>query len=184
MAHVGLGRFAGREPALHFRDVALWITCEGLQTSGAAEGVLALGPLESEAVFALLGDVDNHVADRIEHLCAGVHFFKRSPPTGVAIITHPRTGFRDRLARCRVRYVDQVAGGPWDRAGVDRETWYAARTMAAAIRETVRLSLDPSENEALPSDHQRLGEYADDLVKLVERGDPETIAMLLRRGAR
>ena len=32
--------------------------------------------------------------------------------------------------------------------------------------------------------YQRLGEYADDLVKLVERGDPETIAMLLRRGSR
>jgi hypothetical protein len=81
--------------------------------------------------------------------------------------------------------VEQVAGGPWDRAGVDRETWYAARMMAAAIRETVRLALDPTEaNEALPADHRRLGEYADDLMKAVEHGDPETVAMLLRRAPR
>jgi hypothetical protein len=83
-----------------------------------------------------------------------------------------------------VRHVEQVSGGPWDRAGVDRETWFAARVMAVAIRETVRLALDPSENEALPSDHRRLGEYADDLVTAVENGDPETVAMLLRRAPR
>jgi hypothetical protein len=81
-----------------------------------------------------------------------------------------------------VRCVEQVAGGPWDRAGVSRETWYAARMMAAAIRETARLALAPTEkNEALPSDHQRLGEYADRLVSAVEDGDPETVAMLVRR---
>jgi hypothetical protein len=80
--------------------------------------------------------------------------------------------------------VKQVTDGPWDRAGVDRETWYAARMMAAAIRETVRLALDPSENEALPSDHRRLGEYADDLVSAVESGDPETVRMLVRRSPR
>jgi hypothetical protein len=76
-------------------------------------------------------------------------------------------------------------GGPWDRAGVDRETWYAARMMAVAIRETARLSLDSTdENEALPADHERLGAYADDLVAAVENGDPETVAMLLRRQPR
>jgi len=75
-----------------------------------------------------------------------------------------------------------VAGGPWDRAGVDRETWYAVRMMAAAIRETARLPIDQTEkNEALPADHERLGEYADRLVRAVEDGDPETVAMLLRR---
>lgn len=85
----------------------------------------------------------------------------------------------------KVPDVEQVAGGPWDRAGVDREAWYAARMMAAAIRETVRLALDPTaDNEASPSDHRRLGEYADDLVSAVENGDPETIAMLLRRTPR
>lgn len=84
-----------------------------------------------------------------------------------------------------MRNVEQVAGGPWDRAGVSRETWYAVRMMAVAIRETARLALDPTErNEALPSDHERLGEYADRLVSAVEDGDPETVAMLLRRQAR
>ena len=75
-----------------------------------------------------------------------------------------------------------MAAGPWDRAGVDRETWYAVRMMAVAIRETARLPIDPTEkNEALPADHQRLNEYADRLVSAVEDGDPETVAMLLRR---
>jgi len=84
-----------------------------------------------------------------------------------------------------VRNVEQVAGGPWDRAGVDRETWYAARMMAVAIRETARLALASTEqNEALPSDHERLGEYADRLVSAVEDGDPETVAMLLRHQSR
>lgn len=81
--------------------------------------------------------------------------------------------------------MEQTSSGPWDRAGVDRETWYAARMMAAAFRETVRLALAPAdESEALPSDHERLGEYADDLVSAVENGDPETVAMLLRRQPR
>jgi hypothetical protein len=81
--------------------------------------------------------------------------------------------------------VEQLAGGPWNRAGVDRETWYAARMKAVAIRETARLALDPTErNEALPSDYERLGDYADRLVSAVEDGDPETVAMLLRRQSR
>ena len=80
--------------------------------------------------------------------------------------------------------MEQVAGGPWDRAGVDRERWYAARMMAAAIRETVRLALDPTDNEALPSDHERLTAYADELLSAVDNGDPETVAMLLRRQPR
>lgn len=85
----------------------------------------------------------------------------------------------------KVRHVEQVAGGPWDRAGVDRETWYAARMIAVAIQETVRLALDPTDhNEASPADHERLGEYADNLLSAVERGDPETVAMLLRRQSR
>ena len=79
--------------------------------------------------------------------------------------------------------VEQLASGPWDRAGVDREAWFAARVLAAAIRETVRLALDPTA-EASPSDHERLGQYADDLVSAVEKGDPETVAMLLRRAPR
>ena len=78
-----------------------------------------------------------------------------------------------------------MAGGPWDRAGVDRETWKAVRMMAMAIRETVRLPVAPTvKDEALPSDHERLGEYADRLVSAVEDGDPETVAMLLRRQSR
>jgi hypothetical protein len=57
--------------------------------------------------------------------------------------------------------------------------------MAMAFRETARLALAPTEkNEALPLDHQRLGEYADRLVSAVEDGDPETVAMLLRRQTR
>lgn len=75
-----------------------------------------------------------------------------------------------------------MAGGPWERAGVDRETWFAVRMMAAAIRQTARLPIDPAEKHgALPADHERLGEYADRLVRAVEDGDPETVAMLLRR---
>jgi hypothetical protein len=93
--------------------------------------------------------------------------------------------FSTDAARRKVRNVEQMAGGPWDRAGVDRETWYAVRMMAVAIREMVRLPIDPNEkNEALPSDHERLGEYADRLVSAVEDGDPETVAMLLRRQSR
>jgi len=93
--------------------------------------------------------------------------------------------FSKGAARRKVRNVEQVAGGPWDRAGVDRETWYVVRMMAVAFRETVRLPIDPTErNEALPADHQRLGEYADRLVSAVEDGDPETVAMLLRRQSR
>src|SRR5919198_5282354 len=105
-------------------------------------------------------------------------------PFGVARSSHPRTGFPRHPPPRTFRPVKQVTDGPWDRAGVDRETWYAARMMAAAIRETVRLALDPSENEALPSDHRRLGEYADDLVSAVESGDPETVRMLVRRSPR
>ena len=90
--------------------------------------------------------------------------------------------FSRATARRKVRNVEQVAGGPWERAGVDRETWFAVRMMAAAIRETARLPIDPAEkNGALPADHERLGEYADCLVRAVEDGDPETVAMLLRR---
>ena len=78
-----------------------------------------------------------------------------------------------------------MAGGPWDRAGVDRETWYAVRMKALAIRESARLPIDPTEkDEALPADHERLGEYADRLVLAVDDGDPETVAMLLRRQTR
>ena len=81
--------------------------------------------------------------------------------------------------------MERMAGGPWDRAGVDRETWYAARMLAVAIRETARLPIDPTEkNEVLPADHERLAEYADELVSAVEDGDPETVAMLLRRQSR
>ena len=84
-----------------------------------------------------------------------------------------------------MRNVKQEGGEPWDRAGVDRETWNAVRMMAIAIRETARLPIDPMvENEVLPADHERLGEYADRLVSAVEVGDPETVAMLLRRQSR
>jgi len=93
--------------------------------------------------------------------------------------------FSKATARRKVRNVEQVTGGPWDRAGVDRDTWNAVRMMAVAIRETARLPIDPSEkDEALPADHQRLGEYAERLVSAVEDGDPETVAMLLRRQTR
>src|SRR5439155_27033014 len=71
--HARLGGFSGREPPFDLGDVALWITCERPETSGAAEGVLALWPLEDEALFALLGDVHDHVADRVEHLSISVH---------------------------------------------------------------------------------------------------------------
>jgi hypothetical protein len=81
--------------------------------------------------------------------------------------------------------MEQMAGGPWDRAGVDRETWYAARIMAVAIRETARLPIAPTEtNEVVPADHERLADYAEHLVSAVENGDPETVAMLLRRKSR
>jgi hypothetical protein len=107
-----------------------------------------------------------------------------APPVGVAEVSHPRTVVSAVAGSRKVRTV-KLVGGPWDRAGVDRETWYAARMMAVAIRETARLALAPTEmNEALPSDHKRLGEYADRLVSAVEDGDPETLAMLLPRQSR
>ena len=86
--------------------------------------------------------------------------------------THPRTF-------TRIEIVHRVRGFALSEAALADAVRLSAEKYCS-----VRLSLDPSENEALPSDHQRLGEYADDLVKLVERGDPETIAMLLRRGSR
>jgi hypothetical protein len=93
--------------------------------------------------------------------------------------------FSTGLSRRKVHDVEQVAGGPWERAGVDRETWFAVRMMAVAIRETARLPIEPTEkNEVLPADHERLGEYADRLVSAVDDGDPETVAMLLRRQSR
>ena len=67
---------------------------------------------------------------------------------------------------------------------MDRENWYAARRMAVALRETVHMALDPSSNEASSADHQRLEDYADELLSAVEKGDPETVAMLLRRAPR
>ena len=68
---------------------------------------------------------------------------------------------------------------------MDRETWYAVRMMAVAIRETARLPIRPTEHgDELPADHERLCEYAEELVRAVENGDPETVAMLLRRQAR
>src|SRR5439155_1579219 len=68
--HARLGGFSGREPPFDFGDVALWITCERPETSGAAECVLALWPLEGEALFALLADVHDHVAEGVGELGA------------------------------------------------------------------------------------------------------------------
>jgi len=81
--------------------------------------------------------------------------------------------------------MEQRGGAPWDRAGVDRQTWAVAHTMAVALRETARLALAPADyNEASPDDHRLLEEYAELLVRAVEGGDPEIVAMLLRRGPR
>src|SRR6267378_6118811 len=65
-----------REPALHFRYVAFRIFCELFKTSAAAEGVFALGSLHGEPLLALLGDVDDHVAHRVEHLSLVRHSSK------------------------------------------------------------------------------------------------------------
>ena len=79
----------------------------------------------------------------------------------------------------------QVASGPWNRAGVDPETWRDAHTRAVALRETTRLTLAAADdNEASPDDHDLLCAYADILVRAVEHGDPEIVAMLLRRASR
>jgi hypothetical protein len=183
--------FPSRDPTLNLRYVAFRIFCEFLKTPGSAECVLALGTFDGEALLPLFREVDDHVADRIEHLSFVRHSSKVAelrdfPPVGVAEISHPCTGFSTAAARRKVRNVDQVVGGgPWDRAGVDRETWYAVRMMAVAIRETARLPMDPSgDSDGLPADHERLGEFADRLVSAVEAGDPETVAMLLRRQSR
>ena len=78
-----------------------------------------------------------------------------------------------------------MADGPWERAGVDRETWYAVRMMAMAIRETARLPIDPTaKDEALPADHERLGEYADRLLSARPLLGPATPATGLRRARR
>ena len=46
------------------------------------------------------------------------------------------------------------------------------------------LALADCEELSVAVDHERLGEYADRLVSAVEHGDPETVAMLLRRQSR
>lgn len=66
--HVRLRGLPGSEPTLDFGYVAFRIFCEFFETSGATEGVLALRSLEGEATLTLLGDVHDHVADRIEDL--------------------------------------------------------------------------------------------------------------------
>src|SRR5438552_272215 len=67
-SHARRRRFSGHEPSLDFRYVAFRVSCESFETSGSAERVLALWSLDGEAPLALLGDVHNHVADRVEHL--------------------------------------------------------------------------------------------------------------------
>src|SRR5438105_6564043 len=117
-----IGR-TGREPALDGRDVALWVLCEGLETTAATEGVLAVTALDGQAPFSLLGDVDDHAADRVEHL-AVTHSLRRlaGPPIGVARITHlvrgsrARRGAADRAtgSRCRADHgtVPVLTGRP------------------------------------------------------------------------
>ena len=68
---------------------------------------------------------------------------------------------------------------------MDPETWRDAHTKAVALRETTRLTLAAADdNEASPDDHELLCAYADILVRAVEHGDPEIVAMLLRRAPR
>src|SRR5258705_11646759 len=62
-----------RQPRFDLRYVAFRIFGELLETSGATERVFALGSLDREPLLALLGDVHDHVADRIEHLSLARH---------------------------------------------------------------------------------------------------------------
>src|SRR2546428_3604967 len=88
----------------------------------------------------------------------------------------PRTVFPTGAAPRKVRSVERMAGGPWDRAGVDRETWYAARMLAVAIRETARLPIDPTQNsEALPAHHERPAENAARLKAAGVHGGPQNL---------
>ena len=85
--HAWRRRFSGREPTLHFRYVAFRIFCELFETTGAAECVLAFGSLDGETLLSLLGDVDDHVADRVEHLS-----FVRHPSKVAEFGVVPRSG--------------------------------------------------------------------------------------------
>ncbi len=71
---------------------------------------------------------------------------------------------------------------PWERAEVSHEEWVAARMRAAALERSAQRALDEIGAEHPDrSERARLLRFAQDLVRGVEDGDPETISLLLRR---
>src|SRR2546428_2135277 len=118
-SHPRLSGIPGSEPALDLRYVAFRIFCELFETPGATERVLALGSLDGEALLALLGEVDDHVADRVENLSVASHSTKvaesrNGPPFGVAGISH--------LVRCSQSGRHGAKCGAWGRWRVDPGT--------------------------------------------------------------
>jgi len=93
LSHARRGGLSRSEPSLDFGYVAFRVLCESFETSRATEGVFALGSLDRKPLLALLREVHDHVADRIEHLSLVRHEAKVAeippgPPVGVAEISH------------------------------------------------------------------------------------------------
>jgi len=74
---------------LDLPDVAFRILCESFEASCAAEGVLALRSLDGEALLALLGEVNDHVADRVEDLAVPRHTAKVAESAGAYPVRGP-----------------------------------------------------------------------------------------------
>ncbi len=71
--------------------------------------------------------------------------------------------------------------GPWDRAKVSHEEWVAARMKAAALERSAQRALDEiGADHPDRAERTRLLRFARELVRGVEEGDPETVALLLR----
>ena len=54
------------DPRIDFADVTLWRLRELHEASMRAETVFPLGPLDRETLVARIGEIHDHVADRVE----------------------------------------------------------------------------------------------------------------------
>lgn len=74
---------------------------------------------------------------------------------------------------------------PWARAGVTHEEWVGARMKAAALERSAQRALDEiGASHPDRGERTRLLRFAQDVIRAVEEGDPETVAIVLRQGDR
>lgn len=74
---------------------------------------------------------------------------------------------------------------PWTRAGVTHEEWVGARMKAAALERSAQRALDEiGASHPDREERTRLLRFARDVVRAVEEGDAETVALVLRHGGR